>query len=263
MYNDKVTADKELIKAFLENANKNIEVITVKETSSTNDDVKKLALTEKSKIVLYIAERQTKGRGRMGRSFYSPHGTGIYMSLLLRPDLKSEDCTLLTPMCAVALSEAIEKVLGISSQIKWVNDIYIGSKKVAGILTEGAFSGGRADYAVVGIGVNLSMPEEDFPLEIKNIAGSLTKDRTDFKNELIAETVNRFMSYYRLLPERAFLQKYRDRLFFLGQEITVISAKGSFKAVALGIDSDCRLRVRLENGEEKYLGSGEISIKPQ
>lgn len=259
----KSTADKELIKSFLSEKNKYISIITVDETSSTNDEAKKLALTEKDKTVLYIAESQTKGRGRMGRSFFSPDGTGIYMSLLLHPDLTAENCPLLTPLCAVAVSEAIEKVVSAENKIKWVNDIYIGDRKVAGILTEGAFREGKIDYAVVGIGVNLSLPEGDFPEEIRSIAGALTENVTDFKNELIAEIVNRFMYYYKFLPEKVFLQNYRKKLFFLGQEITVISPEGNYDAVAKDVDGMCRLIVRTESGEEKILGSGEISIKIQ
>ena len=259
----KSAADKELIKSFLSEKNKSISIMTVKETSSTNDEVKSLALTEKNKTLLYVADSQTKGRGRMGRSFFSPDGTGIYMSLLLHPGLNAELCPLLTPLCAVAVSEAIEKVVSVENKIKWVNDIYVGGKKVAGILTEGAFKNGKIDYAVVGIGVNLSLPEGDFPEDIRSIAGALTKNTADFKNELIAEIVNRFMYYYELLPERAFLQKYKEKLFFLGNEITVISAEGNYNAVAEDIDNMCRLIVRNNKGERIILGSGEISIKIQ
>lgn len=257
----KSVADKELIKSFLCEKYRDTEIITVKETVSTNDDAKRVALTEKNKNVLYIAERQTGGRGRMGRSFFSPEGTGIYMSLLLHPELDAECCPLLTPLCAVAVSEAIENILSVKSGIKWVNDIYIGGRKVAGILTEGAFRNGKIDYAVVGIGVNLSVPEGDFPEDIRNIAGALTENETDFKNALIAEIVNRFMFFCDLLPEKAFLHKYKEKLFFLGQEITVISSDGNYTATAVNIDDMCRLTVRNIKGELITLGSGEISIK--
>ncbi len=263
MNTGKSFADKELIKSFLNEKNKNISIITLKETSSTNDEVKSLALIEKNKTLLCVADSQTKGRGRMGRSFFSPDGTGIYMSLLLHPDLAAEQCPLLTPLCAVAVSEAIEKVVSVENKIKWVNDIYVGGRKVAGILTEGAFKNGKIDYAVVGIGVNLSLPEGDFPEDIRSIAGALTENTADFKNELIAEIINRFMYYYELLPEKEFLQKYREKLFFLGQEITVISSDGSYNAVAEDTDEMCRLIVRNHKGERIALGSGEISIKIQ
>lgn len=263
MNSNTVFADKEVIKGFLKKDLKGFEIITVKEVQSTNDEAKKLALTVKDGTLIYIAESQTKGRGRMGRSFFSPMGTGIYMSILLHPDLEAEDCTLLTPLCAVAVSQAIEKVLLTDSGIKWVNDIYIKNKKVAGILTEGTFKNGKADYAVVGIGINLSVPEGDFPEDIKNIAGALTEDKTALKNELIAEIVNRFMYYYKKLPEKAFIDRYRSKLFFLGQEITVISPDGNYEAVAEDIDNMCRLKIRLKDASEKILYGGEISIRPK
>ncbi len=261
MNTEKPLADSALIKKLLSFENNDISVITVRETSSTNDEVRSLAVNGAEGTVLYVADSQTKGRGRKGRSFFSPDGTGIYMSLLLHPSLPAESCTLLTPMCAVAVSEAIESIVSAESKIKWVNDIFIDGRKVAGILTEGAFTKGRIDYAVVGIGVNISLPEEDFPEEIRSTAGALTENRTDFRNELIAEITNRFMHYYKQLPKKAFLDKYREKLLFLGEEITVIAADKTYTATAEDIDDDCRLIVRTPEGERIALGSGEISIK--
>lgn len=260
---NRIYADKEKIRSFLSEDTEDIEIITVKETDSTNSELKRLSPHKKDKTVLYIAESQTKGRGRMGRSFFSPESTGIYMSILLHPDLKAEDCTLLTPMCAVAVCEAIDKILGLSCSIKWVNDIYIGKRKVAGILTEGSFRENRTEYAIVGIGINLTRPEGDFPEEIKNIAGVLAESRTDFKNELIAEVVNRFMFYYKKLPENTFTDSYRSKLLHLGNKITVISPDGNYSATAKDINSKCHLIIITEKGEEKTLCGGEISIRPE
>lgn len=256
-------ADKEKIKSLLSEDIKSLEIITVKETDSTNSELKRLSTDKKDKTVLFIAESQTKGRGRMGRSFFSPESTGIYMSILLHPELKAEDCTLLTPMCAVAVCEAIDKILGLNCRIKWVNDVYISEKKVAGILTEGSFKESKTEYAIVGIGINLTRPESDFPEDIKDIAGVLTENRTDFKNELIAETVNRFMFYFKKLPENTFIDSYRNRLLHLGKKITVISPDGNYQATAKDINSKCHLNIITEDGEEKTLCGGEISIRPE
>ncbi len=249
------------IKSYLDEENLHIKIITVKETASTNDELKKLALGGTKEPVLFVAESQTAGRGRKGRSFFSPKDTGIYMSLLIHPDLPADLCPLITPLCAVAVAEAIEKVMSIKADIKWVNDIFVGGKKVAGILTEGAFTKKGADYVIVGIGINIALPEGGFPEEIKNIAGALTEKVADARERLIAEAVNRFMYHFGTIESKDFLPPYKSRLFFLGKEITVISPDGDYNAVAEDIDSMCRLVVQTESGEIKTLGSGEISVK--
>lgn len=250
------------IRVHLSEENSEIKIIAVKETTSTNDELKKLAISGERDTVLFVAEAQTAGRGRKGRSFFSPANTGIYMSILIHPDISPEECTLITPMCAAATAEAIENVAGVKADIKWVNDIYVKGKKAAGILTEGAFTEKGADYIIVGIGINLALPEEGFPEEIRHIACALTETSGELREKLIAETVNRFMYHLGNIKSRAFIPLYRERLFFLGEEITVISAKGIYKATALDIDSACRLTVKNEKEEILTLGSGEISIKP-
>ncbi len=249
------------IKTHLSENNSHIKIITVKETTSTNDELKKLALSGEKNTVLFIAESQTAGRGRKGRSFFSPKNTGIYMSLLLHPDLSPEECTLITPLCAVAIAEAIENVTDIKADIKWVNDIFVSGKKVAGILTEGSFTSAGAEYIIVGIGINLAVPEEGFPEEIRDIAGSLTEKTDGLREALIAEAVSRFMYHLSKIKSRDFIPLYRDRLFFLGNEITVLSPDGNYRATAKDIDSYCRLTVKTEDGEIRTLGSGEISVK--
>ncbi|MBQ7118317.1 MAG: biotin--[Clostridia bacterium] len=251
----------EQIKSYLRKENRHIKIITVRETASTNDELKKPVFSQGNETVLFIADSQTAGRGRKGRSFFSPEGTGIYMSLLLHPDLTPEECTLITPLCAVATAEAIERVTGVKADIKWVNDIFVGGKKVAGILTEGSFTKNGADYIIVGIGINISVPENGFPDEIRDIAGAVTEGSAEIREQLIAETVNRFMLHLSGIRSRDFVPLYRERLFFLGQEITVLSPEGSYKATAVDTDSDCRLTVKTEAGEIKSLLSGEISVK--
>ncbi len=253
--------DEEQIKPFLEKENRHIRIICVKETTSTNDELKKLALSGEKNTVLYIAESQSAGKGRKGRSFFSPAETGIYMSILLIPEISPNLCTLITPLCAVAVTEAIENITGIKADIKWVNDIFVKGRKVAGILTEGSFSEKRVEYIIVGIGINLSRPTGGFPEELTGIAGALTEKSADIKNQLIAETVNRLMYHLSKIESRDFLEVYKRRLFFLGQEITVISPQEEYRAIATDIDSMCRLKVQKENGETITLNSGEISVK--
>ncbi|MBQ8503335.1 MAG: biotin--[Clostridia bacterium] len=253
----------EIYKYLSENA-KNIRIDTVYEIGSTNDEMKKRAASGEDEIAVLIAEHQTAGKGRRGRSFYSPEGTGIYMSILLRPDYPPEECTLLTTMAASSVARAIEGVTGARAQIKWVNDIFLNEKKVAGILTEVAVAPDRQklSWAVVGIGINLESPEKGFPEELKEIAGSLLEEKEKgVKNRLIAEIINNFTADYQSFSERKYLRDYRDRLFFLNEEITVIEGDRTYKATAIDIDSMCHLKVRLHDGSEKLLFGGEISIR--
>lgn len=257
-------ADEIQIRKFLSPQAENINIETVDEIGSTNDELKFQANQGENEIKLLIAETQTKGKGRKGRSFFSPASSGCYMSFLLRPPYSAEECTLLTTAAAAATAKAIEKVTGKVAQIKWVNDVYIGRKKVAGILTEASFKkdGSGIDYAIVGIGININPPEGGFPEEIADIAYFLTDNNDpEIKNRLIAEIANCFLFYYESLSSKEFIKEYRNRLFFLGEEITVIQSDETYKAKAIDIDSMCHLIVEKPSGERKTLFGGEISIK--
>lgn len=212
-----------------------------------------------------IADTQTHGKGRKDRSFFSPSGTGIYMSILFRPtQYSSQEAMKLTTMAAVAVCEAIEAVSGEQAQIKWVNDIYVAGKKVCGILTEASFGleDGRLEYAIVGIGINVTPPTDQFPTKLKNIAGTIfTATQTDGKNRLAAEVLNRCMKHYAMLKTADHIEAYRNRSLVIGRDIRVISFGGSRKATALDIDDDCRLIVKYENGQIEKLSFGEISVK--
>ena len=263
IYNEK--ADKNKIAQYLQPYAKDIIIETVDSIDSTNDELKRRAINGQQEITLLIAEHQTKGKGSKGRSFFSPEGTGCYMSFLLRPEYTAEECTLLTTMASAVTAQAIEKVTGKKAQIKWVNDIYIERRKVAGILTQAGFAKDSKylDYAIVGIGINISEPEDGFPDEIKNIAAAVSSECNNIKNQLIGEIINSFISYYKNLSAKEYLKEYRSRLFFLGEEITVTEADNSYKAIAKDIDDMCHLIVETEDGKTKTLFGGEISIKPK
>lgn len=256
-------ASEKEIRRYLNECGKDIIIETTDEIGSTNDEMKARGNNGAEEIALLIAESQTKGKGRKGRSFFSPDSSGCYMSFLLRPEYSAEECTLLTAIAAVATAEAIEEVTNKKAQIKWVNDIYIERRKVAGILTEAAFrkDGKGLSYAVVGIGINVYTPDSGFPDEIRNIAAAVSDSETEIKNRLIAEIINRFVYYYRNLPKKEYLSSYRDRIFFLGEEITIMEADKTYSATAMDIDDMCHLIVALPDGKTKCLFSGEISIK--
>ena len=236
-----------------------------KQVTSTNDFLKNLKASEGRVIV---AQEQTGGKGRLGRSFYSPEGTGIYFSLLLTPTIPIDEATAVTAAAAVAVAEAMEKLAGKEVQIKWVNDIYINGKKVCGILTEGVFDmeNRRLGQVILGIGINLMEPLEGFPSELIPSAGGVFKEGEapkDSKNLLIAEVLLRFWPYYKNLQDKNFLTGYRQRSMVTGKDILIIRGQETpRKAKALDIDENFHLIVEREDGEIEHLSSGEVSIRP-
>lgn len=254
------------ISSYLQEQSKHLHIEVFKSVPSTNDEVKKLAVNGDTEGVVILSEEQTAGRGRMNRTFYSPIGTGIYMSILLRPKISASESSLLTTAAAVAVSMAIERVSHKDTKIKWVNDVFMHDKKVCGILTEASLSleSGLLDYAVLGIGINVSPPPGGFPEEIADIATSIfcgSENPGGIRNQLAAEILNHFMAFYEHLTDKLFLPEYKKRLFVLGQRVTVFQDNKQREATAIDIDGDCRLKVRYENGEEEYLSSGEVSVR--
>lgn len=232
--------------------------------SSTNALVREKAAAGAAEGCMILANEQTSGRGRLGRDFFSPRDTGIYMSLLLRPDHYSADQAVrITTMAAVAMCEAIETVSDEKAEIKWVNDIYVRGKKVCGILTEGSFNleNGLLEYAVLGLGINLYRPADGFPEEINDIASYILQTRqNDAKNRIVSEFLNRFYLYYRETDRMNYVSQYQKRSFVVGKEVALLSADKTRNALVLGIDDQCRLLVRYADGTEDCYSSGEISI---
>lgn len=242
-----------------------MEIFVTDTAVSTNAIVREKAGAGKSEGYIVLANEQTEGRGRLKRSFFSPKDTGIYMSLLLRPEnCSAEQAVRITTMAAVVMCEAIEAVSDEKAGIKWVNDIFIRGKKVCGILTEGAFNleNGLLDYAVLGIGINIYPPKDGFPEEIGHIAGTVFQEsQCDAKNRLVSEFLNRFYDYYSAEDHRSYVEKYRDRSLVIGREVTLISHQSSRSALVLGIDDECHLLVRYPDGTEDHYSSGEISLR--
>lgn len=238
-----------------------------KEVTSTNTLLKERASLGEKEGTVIIANMQTAGRGRIGRTFHSPSDTGIYLSLLLRPvSLSPTEAVKITTLTAVAVCDAIEEVSNKQAQIKWVNDIFMNNLKVCGILTEASVSieNGNLDYVIVGIGFNAYEPEGGFPEDIRGIAGSIFDDKCpDARNRLIAAFLNNFMAGYRSNDLNSYVPKYKEKSFVIGLEINVISPTSVRAARAVDIDDDCKLVVEFEDGSIEHLGTGEISIRPR
>ena len=241
---------------------KDFNLIKFKEIESTNTYATELAKNgEKGKTVV-IADSQTGGRGRKGKSFFSPKG-GLYMSVILRPELTAEEALLITPAVACAVAKVLEKFSGKKMGIKWVNDIFCEGKKVCGILTEAKldFLNNSLEYAVVGVGVNLFKPECSYPEEIKNIAGAVFEAEVgeDVKMKLaekILEAINKEIQGIKI---KQFLGEYKARSVLLGKQVTILSEPIQ-QGIATDIDEKARLIVKTENGV-LTLDSGEISVK--
>ena len=214
-----------------------------------------------------IAQAQSAGRGRSGRSFFSPPG-GLYLSILLRPDFGARQAVLLTVMAAVAAAQAADSLCGAPIGIKWVNDLWREGKKVCGILTEATMDveSGLLDYAVVGPGFNLVPPPEGWPPELSGIAGSLFDQPPlpGTRARLAAAFLNRFWPLYRNARPKELLAAYRERQVLPGRRVEVLPGRGSpYGATVLGIDPEFRLVVRPDGQNAPIpLQSGEVRILP-
>lgn len=229
--------------------------------ASTNQLAKEYGENGAEEGLVVLADSQTAGRGRLGRSFCSPAGTGLYMSLLLRPSLSAEKALSITTAAAVAVCRAIERVSPRKAQIKWVNDIYCDGKKVCGILTEAAFEHSGMRYAVLGIGINVTDPKDGFPRDIADIAASVFGKQDGDRHLLAAAVLDAFFEEYEHLNEERFVREYRERSCLIGKAVTVKAAAGDRDATVLDVDEACRLLVRYEDGREEALSSGDVSIR--
>ena len=259
---DKISSQK--ISDFLnEDLKDKIKIKVLEKTTSTNTIIRQRA-DESPEGLVVVAEEQSEGRGRLGRSFFSPGGTGLYISLLLRPEIEPSEAVMITTAAAVAVCEAIEKAGADTPQIKWVNDVFVGNKKVCGILTEASFNpeSRKLQYAVLGVGINMYEPEGGFPEEIKDIAGAVfSETRENLRDMVTAYFLNSFMEYYYNISQKEFLKKYTEKCFVLGKEINVICGDCVRGAKALSLDESLGLNVEYDNGEKAVLSSGEISIR--
>ena len=233
---------------------------------STNTKAKLLAAQGAPSGTVLVADQQTGGRGRMGRSFHSPSGTGIYLSAILRPQCKPSEIMHLTCAVAVAMCDAIQTACGIRPGVKWINDLILQQKKVGGILTEMALNGdGTVQYAVVGIGINCTQNAEDFPPELQDIAISLEQvlQVPVSRPELVAEIVRALSQMSDDLQKKKYLllDTYRSDCVTIGKDVMVHSPTGDLQGRALDVDSDGALVVRFEGGSIRAIQSGEVSVR--
>lgn len=241
-----------------------------KSIDSTNQLGKRMAVDGAPHGSIFLAEEQTDGRGRRGRSFFSPKGKGLYMSILLRPTGTAEEAVLTTTAAGVAVCRALSKTFNMETSIKWVNDIFYNGRKICGIMTEAVsgFESGAIEFLVLGIGVNVSTVEEEFPPEIRTIAGSLLSGSGNSasmfsRNALAAAILREVLAIAANPSAEEFIDEYRSRCFILGHKITVLCGDSSYPATAIDIDGRGALIIEKEDGTTEILNSGEVSIRPE
>ncbi|MEL7624574.1 MAG: biotin--[acetyl-CoA-carboxylase] ligase [Clostridiales bacterium] len=257
--------------------------------NSTNDLAKEKALAGAAAGTVILAEEQTKGKGRMGRSYYSPAGAGIYLSMILRPKLAGSQALLLTTGVAVAAAQAIEELWDCRVKVKWVNDLYVEGKKIAGILTEAAtnWETGIVDHVVLGVGINVRSSREGFPMELAHKAGFLCPEEPAaadedanpdqkqqpggklLRNPLAAALINHIWQMAKSLEEQPepaaaeLINEARRRSCVLGKQVLIEGYAGLDQAKAVDINEWGFLIVEDQQGCRHILNTGEISLRNQ
>ena len=254
-----LSLDSKKISSLLPDRYKGIDVFVYDSIDSTNTEAKRIFEKGKNNMLL-CAEKQTAGRGRHGKSFYSPEKTGVYFSLVIKRTMALTYASRVTTAAAVAVCEAIEELTDKKPKIKWVNDIFLDGKKICGILTEAIPSEKKnsADGLITGIGINILTT--DFPYEIRDIAGSLGEKTID-KNLLVSKITEKIFDFAKNLENPKIIEEYKARSLVIGRDISYETNGEKHTATAVDIDENCSLVVKLSDGKTVTLTSGEISIK--
>lgn len=250
------------------------DVIVLPEVDSTNKYLKSLAYEGAPEGTVVISDYQSAGRGRLGRSFLSPSGTGIYLSYLMRPSISPELVSSITCWSAVAVADTISSICGATPTIKWVNDPQLNGMKISGILTEMSIESevGSVSSVVIGIGINVNELPSDFPEELRSIASSVRYE-TGSKDPLLrapiaARLINELDTMRSKFPDARdeYLNKYRSLCSTVGMDVSIVSAHNHTSEIprhgkAIAINDDFSLKVCLEDGREENLRSGEVSVR--
>lgn len=232
--------------------------------SSTNDVARDLAVSGESEGLCVIAREQTAGRGRQGRSWSSPPGEGLYLSLILRPRVKATESALITLAAAIAVAETLRLDFQTNGDIKWPNDVLVGGRKICGILVEAAIEGDRLQYAIIGIGVNIA--QRSFPDQIGNIATSLLLEsgRQVLPDDFVGAVLPRLEEWYEAAqshPDRVTARWEQLSPTGFGCQVTVESTDGVVEGVTQGLTPTGALIVELTNGERREIVSGEVKVR--
>ncbi|HFR3774015.1 TPA: bifunctional biotin--[acetyl-CoA-carboxylase] ligase/biotin operon repressor BirA [Streptococcus suis] len=227
------------------------------DSDSTQLDAKQGIEASHKSPALYLAPHQNKAKGRFGRPFYASKSGGIYMSLRLSPNVPFLEFKPYTILAAAAVVKAIQSLCNLDVQIKWVNDIYLGQKKVAGILTEAISSmeNQRVTDVIIGVGINVHI--DDFPKELQQAAGNLFDDQPPFtRNQLITAIWKAFLE----TDEKDLIALYKEKSLVVGQQVSFVENQVEFRGTAIAVTDTGNLVIQLDNGKAKIISSGEISL---
>lgn len=236
------------------------------QVDSTNKTAKEIASTENGHGTVVIAEEQTEGRGRLGRSWSSPKHKGIWMSILVRPDISPTDATKVTQITAASIYKALSE-MGIETKIKWPNDIILNRKKVCGILTEMSSEMMQINYMVIGIGINVNQDKEEMPCDLREKATSLKIEAGEdvSRKELVGRILNNFEYFYNDLAVRGDIKEAldicRSKSILLGKRVRVIQRGETLEREAVGLTDEGELVVKDEYGNTSVIVSGEVSVR--
>lgn len=242
------------------------DILFFDELDSTNNKAKELAKAGAHHGTAVIAGRQTAGRGRLGRRFESPEGTGIYMTVILRPGPDLENSLFLTAAAGTAVCRSIRELTGADAGIKWVNDIYIDGRKVCGILAEAVTDGrtGELECVTVGIGINFNTPQDAFSEEVRDrgICSLYESREADIAREqLIARILDELLRICSTPSDRSFLEDYRRWSVILGKSVDLIRGGERKRVRVLDIGENGELLVMTSDGKREEISSGEISVR--
>lgn len=252
------------IRLALDPGTPNLSITVLNASESTMKDAKLAAIDGQPDNTLIVADIQEAPKGRFGRPFFSKAGSGIYMSMLLRPNQNFEEMAQYTVIMAVAIARSMDKLTNVQTEIKWVNDIYMNGKKVCGILSEAMsdVESGQISNVIIGMGINFSLKENEFPKDLREKATSLFPENepTITRNELIGAIWNEFYTILKQLPEQSFLDDYRQKSFVLGKTVSFTQTGIDYEGIARAINDHGELVIQLQDKTEKILSSGEISL---
>lgn len=241
------------------------EIVYKEVTSSTNADVRRIAEDGAENGLLVVADGQTLGKGRRGRVWESPKGTNLYFSMLLKPDFAPDKASMITLVAAYGVARVIRENTGLDAKIKWPNDIVVNKKKVCGILTEMSMERDYIHHIVVGVGINVN--EEEFPIEIVEMATSLKKElgsvisRANLLSAILLQFEKDYLTFLAAENLAPFVDEYNKLLVNKGSLVKVLDPKGEFSGIAGGINEEGMLIVFKENGQIEKVYAGEVSVR--
>lgn len=237
-------------------------LVYLESVDSTNSYARRLASQGAPEGTVILANHQTGGRGRMGRSFSSPAGMGIYLSVILRPNCPPQELMHLTCAAGLAAVEAVANTTPYTPGIKWTNDLILSGRKLGGILTELSIESGLVSWAIVGIGINCCQHSNDFPAELRDMAISLELQPSQ-RYQLAAELIRSLhrMRKRLLCQQEAIVAEFSGHCVTIGQEISILQGTQLLHGKALGVENDGALTVQLTDGTVRRIVSGEVSIR--